>query len=429
MTANLNTINDDLKQTFSTEAVEEVMYTDRPFFGLVPKLTTWKGADSVNRAFAIPILWENNAAVGGSFPVAQAAALRNSSKINAFQLTSVQAFGFADIDSETMRRSDTDKGAFLDAAKMETEGVINALSNRLHQNLYGNGTGVIGTTGQATYNGGGTLTLANPEDSVHFSVGDELTFATSASATALTLGSNGTGLLVGYIDRDAGVITAVNTSGVALSSLTDATFGVPGLTNGVVYVIFHRGEQNNVLQGLEGYNPFVAPTTSDSFFNVNRSQDTVRLSGSRFDGTSYSPEEAIIRGSSKVSKQNGVVKEAWMNYKKYADLVNSLGSKREYVEVGPAETPSVGYEAVKVIGSRGVINVIPDQACPSNRIYLTNISKLKLVSVGEAVQVEDLDGNYILRLSASNTYECRFASYSNFASWNPRDACCIQVAI
>jgi hypothetical protein len=425
MTANLTNLNDDFKQMYSENPPEELMYTDRPLYGMLSKETSWQGANASTRAFAIPILWENNAAVGGSFSVAQAAALRNVSKLNAFQLTSVQAFGFASIDSETMKRSETDKGAFMDVAKMEIDGVHNALANRLHQNGYGNGTGVIGAVSNATFSTS-VLTLANPEDSVHFSVGDELIFAQTASSSQRALGSNGTGLLVIAVDRDAGTVTSGNTSGNAVN-INDSTYGCPTVSQNDV--IFHRGEQNNVLIGLEGFNPQTAPASNDSFFNMNRSQDPSRLAGSRLDGTSYSIEEAIIRGSNKVAKQNGVVKEAFLNFKKYSDLVLSLGAKREYVEVGPEDMPSVGYEAVKVIGARGTINVIPDQACPSNRIFLTNLSKLKLVSVGEPVQVEDSDGNYILRRSDSNVYECRLASYSNIGSWSPRDACNIQVAI
>lgn len=425
MVANLDTANAILKEDYAIKGVEEVMYTDRPLLGLLEKFTAWEGANDGTRGLRVPIGFAPGGGVSGSFPVGQANGSRNAAKLNAFILTSVKAYGFAQIDNETMERSAEDKGAFLDVARYEIDQLINAMSNRLHQNLFGDGTGVIGAIANSSFSTS-ICVLTNPDDTVHIEIGDELTSAQTAGSSARALGSNGHGWYVIAVDRDKGTFTAGTAAGAPVN-LSDSADGIPTAAN--LDVLFHRGDQNSVVVGLEGWNPQVAPTNGDDWFTVDRSQDTVRLSGSRFDGTSFGIDEALVRAGNTVCKQGGQVKEAFMNFKHFSDLVGAISSKVEYQRVGPEDSAEVGYETISVIGAKGSIRVIPDHACPVNRVFMTNLSDLQLASVGEAIHVNDKDGNPLLRVQNADAVEARYVSYANLLNRNPRNQMNILVSI
>jgi hypothetical protein len=426
--------NDALKQHITDEPITENMFQDRPLLGLCPKYPKLGGADVTSRAMPIPIASAYTNATSGNFTVGQAAGLRNASRINAFQLTSTQLWSFVQLEDEAMKRSMSDEDSFVDFLTFEFDGLVTSLSNRIHQLMYGNGTGVIAVVGNAAQEPSfstATVYVSNPEDMVHIEVNDELIFSSSTTSAKRALGSNGTGVIVGAVDRDNGFFIAVNTSGTTVN-VNDATYGCPNIANGDV--IFHRGDTNTVvdpvsgnpngvIMGCEGWNPFIPPTTSDSFFNVNRGLgDIQRLAGTRMDATSYGIEEALVRGANKNAKVGGKITEYFVPWKKFSDLVGSIHAKTVYepFQVGP-EDADVGYEAVKIIGGKGSINVVPDYACPSNRTVGLNLSKVKLCSVGELVQNVNGDGNDFLRVNNANNYEIRYVTYVNFASWNPLD--------
>src|SRR5690606_7731904 len=229
----------------------------------------------------------------------------------------------ATIDNETLKATEGDANAFLEAATIEIDGAINSLTRSLAIAQYRAGYGEIGQILTGSSVSGTTLTLSNPDDITNFEVGMELDTSATLTGASKAYGSSGNGLIVTGVNRVAGVLTF----GAAVD---DATDGIPTIAAGDY--IFVRGDHSSSnlvkIAGLEAWIPASAPSSSP-FFGVDRSVDT-RLGGQRHDGSTDPIEEALITGDSMVGREGGRIDHYFMNFKKFSELEKSLGSKVQY---------------------------------------------------------------------------------------------------
>jgi hypothetical protein len=119
----------------------------------------------------------------------------------------------------------------------------------------------------------------------------------------------------------------------------------------------------------------------------------------------------LIDGASLVAREGGKIDHFFMNYAKYAELEKSLGSKVQYVDM--KVTADVGFRGILINGPRGPIKVVPDQNCPSNKVFGLSLDMWKLYSLGEAVRVIDTDGLQMLRQASADGVEVRYGFYGN----------------
>jgi hypothetical protein len=80
-----------------------------------------------------------------------------------------------------------------------------------------------------------------------------------------------------------------------------------------------------------------------------------------------------------------------------------------------------------VDGTRGPIKVVPDQNCPSNRIFGLKMAFWKLYSLGKAVRVIDTDGLQMLRQASSDGVEVRYGFYGQVGCRGPGANINVQV--
>lgn len=432
--ANFTSLDAAFKQYYA-DGIEDLTYTDRPLFGLLPKQEGWVGANQATRAWHIPMKFAYPPAISYTFSVAQNRAANVSSKVQAWELLSRPAYGFIQLDNESILRSEGKEAAFVELKSLEVNGVIENFSNRLHHYCYGDGTGVIAQVGNATQMPSfatSVLTLLNPEDCVKIAYGDELAISATATGAYRAFGSNGHGWYVIGTNFDLGTVTVGTLAGAAVN-LNDAADGIPAVANSDF--IFHRGDGaggNAVLSGYQQYIPsFGTAITSTLLYNVDRSQNVDFLAGSRFDGTSLGIEEALIRATNIVAKKGGKIEQFFINHKHYSDLVTALSSKGivNFLDIRPNEMPNIGFEGVKIIGAKGEVDVIPDYACPSTLAAGMRLSEWWFGSVGDPVRVINSDGLEFLRLSTADGLEARFGSYSNMVPRNPRDNCNVTLPL
>jgi hypothetical protein len=198
-------------------------------------------------------------------------------------------------------------------------------------------------------------------------------------------------------------------------AINDSTDGCPTIATGDY--LYAWGTRNKGINGISDWIPSSDPASNDSFLSVNRSADTIRLSGLRLDGTSGTLEEVLESACANVSEQGGELSHFFMSFKKYADLAKSLGSKAQLVDV--KVSPTIGYEGIKVVGSGGPVVCIADRACPSASIFGVNIKDWQLNSIDEPCHIWDLDGNIWLRSSTQSGQEIRFYSLANLVCKKP----------
>ena len=373
-----------LKQHYTDEKIENMVYKDNPFLAMISKYEDFGGEN-----LKLPVKY--GLPMGRSATFADAVSNKSASQLKAFLLTRKADYAIASIANETIEASKGNANAFIEAATFEIDGAIEAATRSLAISLYGDGSGQIGVVGSlaTTTASNDTVTLATIQDITNFEVGMQLNFGTATSNKEIST-----------INRDTGVILLTGASGAT--------------TTEAIYV---DGDKDNKLTGLGGWLPSSAPGSTDSFFGVNRSSDATRLGGIRFDGSSLPIEEALIGAAARVAREGGKPDVCFINYNNFADLEKALGSKVSYVDV--KVNPEIGFRGILVHGPRGPIKVVPDQNCPNGVAYLLQMDVWKLYSLGKAPKILDSDGLKFLRESTADAVEARIGYYAQLGCRAP----------
>ena len=96
----------------------------------------------------------------------------------------------------------------------------------------------------------------------------------------------------------------------------------------------------------------------------------------------------------------------------YKNILLALGTKveTEYMEVG-----TIGFEAIKVRGPKGVVRIYSDRNCPQGRGFTLTMKSWKFHSLEKAPMVIEADDQKLLRDAAADSFEGRMAYYAQLA--------------
>lgn len=390
-----------LKLRYATDFVESMAYKDKPLLALLKKNTSMGGEKWVQ-----PVMYEDVQSRSALFSQAQTLSTSEESKVTKFEVTRVKDYGVITIDGELIEASKNDQDAFWKGVTSKIDSIMRATSQSAAISLYRKGYGAIGQV--ASVGASTTLTLLNAQDVVNFAIGQVLVGADNEdSGTLLNAGASVT---VTAVNRTAGTLTVSGNTNTVWDSAND--------------FIFVKGDRESAatptrrkIAGLEDWCPFTAPS-STAFFGVDRTADT-RLGGCRLDGTTMGIEEALIEGGILVTREGGSPDVAFMNPKKYGDLIKSLGSKVNYVDV---TTGKIGFKAIQLHTPTGTIDVVADRFCPVDRCFLLQKDTWFLGSLGQVPRILNHDGLESLRQSSDDGIEIRVGYYANLVckapGWN-----------
>lgn len=394
----LTAMNAALKELYDGQVVENLVYADNPFLALLPKKTDFGG-----KYKPIPII--TGASQGRSATFTNAQTNQSAVQIKSFLLTRVHDYSIAQIDNETMLASRTDKMSFLEGSKLVIDGAIRSITLSLASSLFRSGTGSIGSITTIV---AGVITLADPNSVVQFEVNMVLQAnATDGGAPRAALG------YVIAVNRSTGVVTVSDTG-------LGGAAGSPALWAANDFLLV-QGDVNLKVKGLAAWLPTTAPAGGDNFFGVDRSVDTVRLAGVRYDGSAQSIEEALIDASNLNAREGGKPNYCVTNFASYSALEKALGAKVQYVDMkGPA---GISFRGIMINGANSMIQVFPDRNCPSQRGYLLQMDTWCLESLGDAPQILRYgDGLEMLRVYNADAGEVRVGYYANLRTnapgWN-----------
>jgi hypothetical protein len=393
MSLDLTSFAAALKQHYTSDRVENMVYRDNPLLALMPKYEQFGGEN-----LKLPIKYGIPQGRSATFATAQAN--KTNTQFKAFLLTRSKDYSLASIDNETIEASKGNANAFMEAATTEIDGAIESVTRALAIDLYGSGSG---SRGQVSASASGTsIQLKSVEDVTNFEVGMEIVVSTADGGGALKSGN----VTVVGVDRDSGILT------------TDSLAAIDGGT-GVVAddFIFQQGDYDLKIKGLRAWIPSSAPTSGDSFFGVDRSADATRLGGIRYDGSAQPIEEALIDAASRVAREGGRPDYCMMSYSKFSELEKALGSKVQYVDAHV--NAEIGFRGIMINGPRGPIRCIPDQNCPADRAFMLSLTHWKLYSLGKCPKILDSDGLKMLRESSADAVEVRVGYYAQLGCRAP----------
>lgn len=401
----LSAMNAALKELYDGQVVENLVYADNPALAMVKKSTDFGG-----KYKPIPII--TGVSQGRSSTFANAQGNQSPVQVQSFLLTRAQDYSIATIDNQTMLASRTDKMSFLEGAKLVIDGAIRSCTNSAASALFRNGTGSIGqVSGSVT---AGAITLANIADIVQF----EVNMVLQADATDGGVPRAALGYVIS-VNRSAGtmVVSATGIGGPA---------GTPsGWSNNDFLLV--QGDLNQKMSGFSSWLPFTAPTAGDNFFGVDRSADSWRLGGGRYDGSAQSIEEALIDGSSLVAREGGKPKVCITNFASWSALEKSTGAKCVYIDhKGPAE---IAFRGIRVHGANTTIDVFPDRNCQATTGYLLQMDTWCLEGLGDVPQILRYgDGLEMLRVYNADAGEVRVGYYANLRTNAPGWNCNVKLS-
>ena len=263
--------------------------------------------------------------------------------------------------------------------------------------------------------GTATLTLTNAEDAHNFEVGMSIDGATGAGAP------HGTPDTISAINRITGVLTS-----------TAAVWNAAILNGDNLFVEgdYTAAASVNMVSGLGAWVPAAAPG-APLFFGVNRTADITRLGGLRLNAAALTIEEGLNNAANLVAAHGGTPDHCFMNYTNYQDLINALGAKATYEQIESAHTgmsgARIGFEGVRIIGPKGPIKVIPDNACPVDVAFMVQLDTWVLASIGAAPKILNQDGNRYLRVNNADQVEVRVGYYGNIGCKAPGYNCNIAL--
>lgn len=389
---NMTAANAVLKELYTDQVLQNEVYRNNPWLAMIPKNTDFGG-----KYKPIPIIIGTSQ--GNSNTFANAQANQSAANLQSFFLTSTSDYAIAQIDNRTMLSAKTDKMAFIQTAKVLVDAAIRAATNRAAFALFGDGTGTIGQIGTIS---SGVITLANSQQVTQFEVNQVLDAGTSAGGTQWSA--------KGYViavNRSTGVVTVSTTLGGTAATPTSWTN-----TN----YLTTDGDLNAKMSGLAAWLPSTAPTSGDSFYQVNRSTDVTRLAGVNYDSTSTGEtiEEAIISASNLNAREGGRPDTLITNFATYAALEKSLGSKVQYVTESMINNPQISFKGIKVSGANTMIDVFPDRSCQAQTGWLLQKDTWCLEGLGDVPMILKYgDGLDMLRVYNADSSELRVGYYGN----------------
>lgn len=382
MALNLTNFDYALKSLWPQKRVDSLAYKDNPLLAMMKKDEKFGGANRI-----VAVRYGDSQGRSSVFATAQANVSNHVG--TKFTVTRARDYAVVQVDGETVEASKGDANALLEGVDSEMEGGFNTATRSAAISGYGNGSGVIGAVASFTTT---AITLTNREDVSNFEKNQVL--QASSAGTTGTLRNSGATTTVTAINRDTGVLTCDTTLIAALANADSLNV---------------QGDLGAKMQGLASWVPTSAPSAT-LFFGVDRSVDTVRLGGVRYDGSALNPEEALYKAAVRIGAEGGRPEYAFMNYTDFGNLEVSLGSKVVFTDIAVGE---IGFRGIKINGPRGPINCIPDINCPVTKSWLLQMNTWTLASLGKLPRVLDADGNKMLRQASADGYEIRIGYYGN----------------
>jgi len=403
----VGTVTEALKEHYKPLRVQNMVYKDNPLFAMMPKYTKFGGEN-----MPIPLLYANPQRRSATFATGQGNT--STSALKQFVLTRVKDYSFASITGESIKATERDSDAFLRYATMEIDGALHSLTRSLAVAMYRDGSGSLATVAGEDSSGtdpagsAATIYVANAEDITNFEVGMSVQFYANSSGAPSGSARAGGPYTISAIDRSASN-PFITFSGNVNSAVANGDH------------LVQNGDLDAKVSGLEAWCPTNAPG-SGAFFGVDRTADTTRLGGNRFDGSALPIEEALIGAAAQVAREGGRPDHCFVDFKTFSNLEKALGSKVVYSEA-KARDVDIGFSAISLRGPRGSIQIIPDQNCQQDVAWMLQMDTWSLNTLGEAPMFLDLDNNRMLRESAADAYEVRLGYYGNVACNAPGYNC------
>jgi len=387
MSVDISKLDAALKIQYAPGAIANLVYKNRPTLALIKKRSGVGG-----KKVQYDVAYEEGV---GSATFANAQTANDGSKFADFLLGKVNNYQIVEFTRGALL--DTKGGganAFFDAKTFEIDAKINACSNDAATQLFrdsGGNRGQVGSIASAV------LTLKNPRDVVNFSVGMSVVGSAAKAGT-----SPHTAVAITAIDRTAGTLTAAAWTGYSANDY-----------------LFRAGDIGGTATGLDDWLPTTTAAVG-TLGGFDRSVDPTRLGGVRYTASGEPIDQAMRELLTLMAIEGAAPDYFVLNPSDFNDLVTVMDNKVQYVDVSPADTPSVGFKAVQFACPTGMTRVMTDNKCPQGRGYALTLDTWEIFTSQSAlVEIIQDDGMMLKRRDTADSFEVRVSAYWNLACRAP----------
>lgn len=407
-----------LKQYYTKDRIEEVLFKDNPFWKVIAKVTDGTGLDY----YRVPLLIAPSGAVSSQFIAARDGGAATASGMKEFQVTRLSNYSINTVDDVVVMASRGSAAAFIEASKVTVDSTLYNLGRDIAITMYRDGWGTRARIAAGSAVNTTVLTLSQASDATNFELGQRLAVNANKGDAAKAKGTSNLPLIITGVDRILGTLTFG-------SNVNDAATGIP--TIAASDWIYLEGDAQTVKTkqtGLAGWLPLPSElAATPSLFGLNRSADVQRLAGTYVDGTSMSSIEALNAGAIQANRFGGKVTHFFVSFNFFQNLVNTFEGK---VRIMDHKDGVVGFAAAEVITSRGKAMVIPDVNCPADKVYGLQLDTWKIISLGDAMyQIGQSfgDGLTFRALTDSDGWQIRYRYTGALTCNAPGFNCVISV--
>ena len=414
MASTLTTFDAFIKERYTAEKIEDLTKKERPLYAMMPTDEKCSGDN-----FIEPIIFGNPQGHGATLTKAQTAAGLagggGNVKGRKWSLTFGDYNSVVEIGDKVMKAARDNFGSFLRNKATEIDGLWESFADTQSTYLYGNGGNAVGYGTMVA----GVLTLDNAEDVVNFEVGMACVSSANDGSDPSHTQLNGTGYVIA-VNRADGIVRFGNDPDDAAATNPHSDWD-----DAAIY-IFRDGDFGGsgatpIFKGLGAWIPSSAPSTTDSFYGVNRSVDD-RLSGVRVPTAEIGVKGREDRLKLLVTRIKGRFHgrgkiKIFLNNEQWQALANELEDKGTRPVSGG--TAKFNFDKLEMAAGGQTVEIYADPFCPALTAWALALEYFKLRSYDAYPHVVNGDGLEMLRKVGSNDYEYRLVGYPTFSTRAP----------
>lgn len=353
--------------------VAKLLNMEYPATNILPKST-----DLGLEFWSLPVMVSGGQRIANDMPTAVA---QSSTGIyrNFLIPTTYDYYGIADVSNKILEAGSDARIA--EAYMTENDGVVHGIYESVEIAIFEEAGGTLGVVSVEPTENASTFvfTLAHATQAQNFEPGMMVT-AHSANFGGTTRTSDGTDneWVVAAVDTDAGTITVTGTYDSSGNIAADDVLQREGAHQTAIASAVN-------FPGFKSWIPASAPTSGDSFLNVDRSEYPTKLAGHRISGGTNTIEEAVIDAIAQVSQFKRKPTHLFLNDLRAAILCKELGSRAINDPSDMKKYGVIGYKGFVFVTAWGPIHCVPAHKCPYLTGWLiTNEKKcIEIKSVGK----------------------------------------------
>lgn len=394
MSANLSTLSNILKEYYLGPVAEQLNNEVL----LLSRLES-RSEDLVGKRAYVPLHYGRSTgigAVGEGDPLP--AAGRQSYEKAVYDLKYL--YGRVEVTGPSMAKTKNEAGAFLQALKSELDGIRNDLKKDLARQVYGNGTGTIGTAASGT-----TTTLvvgAEPIRKGQIYPGMRIEVY-DASATADATHSGGSVFTVASVDLSTGTVTTTETASAAFAS------GDTIRRAGVDTATPAEGNTYSLSDEIDGLQRIVADSAT-ALGGITPTGANVWWDNQRVTSVGALALDDIQQGLNLARIAGGMP----------TAIITTLGVQREFYNLLDQEVQYINPESLnfaagfKTLSYNGM-PLVADIDAPYGKMYILDESTMKVFS-DQDWHFLDADGMTLRQVTGYDKFEAIMARYMNLGA-------------